>query len=370
MAGSEAALELRDVTTAAGSPAAPVSADPAAAEGDAGGKPAAPSASPTLEELARTTFEGLNLALDDAAARLGRAADPEAVHDVRVATRRLSEALRVLAPVLPGRRAARLRRAVRKLRRQLGEVRNDEVMEQRAAGLLEAVSLAEGLALEDLILLLRRRVAQAYARLSESVDHLGLPRLQRRLGRLPGRVRPPASPPPPPSPHAFAAEQLTQARLRTLAAEEALEQSGGTDPEALHRLRIRVKQLRYTLELFASLTPDVSATALRALKRRQELLGELQDVHVFQQFIIAQRDRLSGRGQARHAQILEQLLGSQDLARQDTLKALAAAQREQPVSSTALAIEDALWGEARTAPPGEPGREGPPLKEEEPGRAD
>jgi CHAD domain-containing protein len=341
MAGSEAALELHDLTTAASSPV-----DPAAAGGatgnEAGDNPAAPSASPTLEELARRTFEGLNGALTEAAARLGRAADPEAVHDVRVATRRLSEALRVLAPVLPGRRATRLRRAVRKLRRQLGEVRNDEVMELRATGLLEAVSLAEGLALEDVIVLLRRRIAQSYARLSESVDHLGLPRLQRRLGRLPGRVRPPSSPPPPPSPRGFAADQLTQARLRTRAAEEALEQSGGTDPEALHRLRIRVKQLRYTLELFADLTPEVSATALRALKRRQELLGELQDVHVFQQFITTQRDRLSGRGQARHARILEQLLGSQEQARQQTLQALAATQREQLASSTALSIEQEL----------------------------
>jgi CHAD domain-containing protein len=53
---------------------------------------------------------------------------------------------------------------------------------------------------------------------------------------------------------------------------------GSRDPRALHALRIRLKNCRYTLELVADLAPR-NATALRhRLREAQQLLGDQRDV--------------------------------------------------------------------------------------------
>jgi CHAD domain-containing protein len=50
------------------------------------------------------------------------------------------------------------------------------------------------------------------------------------------------------------------------------------DPQALHALRIRLKNCRYTLELVADLSPR-NATPLRhRLREAQQLLGDQRDV--------------------------------------------------------------------------------------------
>jgi CHAD domain-containing protein len=48
-------------------------------------------------------------------------------------------------------------------------------------------------------------------------------------------------------------------------------------PEALHRLRVRVKRLRYALETLGALGDKATAKLLRRLARLQDVLGEHQD---------------------------------------------------------------------------------------------
>src|SRR5262245_15168685 len=57
-----------------------------------------------------------------------RRARPEDVHDLRVATRRLQEAIDLMAFALPGRERARARRRARRIRRGLAEVRDADVL--------------------------------------------------------------------------------------------------------------------------------------------------------------------------------------------------------------------------------------------------
>src|SRR5262245_50266283 len=53
---------------------------------------------------------------------------PDSVHDVRVATRRLQEALDVFATFLPDRERKRLRRRARGIRKSLAEIRDADVL--------------------------------------------------------------------------------------------------------------------------------------------------------------------------------------------------------------------------------------------------
>lgn len=61
-------------------------------------------------------------------ARLDRKPDPDAIHDVRVASRRLRAALRHLAPCFPAAGAGKTRDEVRVLARLLGEARDLDIL--------------------------------------------------------------------------------------------------------------------------------------------------------------------------------------------------------------------------------------------------
>src|SRR5262245_11473393 len=57
--------------------------------------------------------------------------DPEHVHQLRVATRRADAAMRAFADFLPRRKAKKLRRALKRIRRAAGEARDHDVMAMR-----------------------------------------------------------------------------------------------------------------------------------------------------------------------------------------------------------------------------------------------
>jgi CHAD domain-containing protein len=61
------------------------------------------------------------------ATRARRKPDPEAVHDLRVSIRRLSQCLRVFQQFFPAGERRRVRRRLKKLMRAAGEVRNRDI---------------------------------------------------------------------------------------------------------------------------------------------------------------------------------------------------------------------------------------------------
>lgn len=68
--------------------------------------------------------------LDRQLARLERKPDADAIHDTRVATRRLRAALRHLEPCFPAQEVERLNVAARGLARTLGELRDMDIVEE------------------------------------------------------------------------------------------------------------------------------------------------------------------------------------------------------------------------------------------------
>lgn len=198
-----------------------------------------------------------------------RGQDPEDLHQLRVATRRLRAFLRGARRLVDRDWAESLRAELGWLGGALGPARDLDVMLERLRS--EVASLGEdGRAADGLLDQLESERAHAYAAVVEALES---PRYTALLDRLEAAVAPPLS-----------GETTTLARLwhketkrlrRTFAAL-------GDDPEddALHASRIGVKRARYAAELAAHELGRPGASFVARAKDLQDVLGEHQDAVV------------------------------------------------------------------------------------------
>ncbi len=202
--------------------------------------------------------------------------DPEALHQARVATRRLRSDLGTLHDFVDAKWAMHLRAELRWLGAELGGVRDIEVLHARltlhAALLPDADAHAAHVVLrrldadsaaartELLVALRTARYAQLHRALHDAVvsPRLTAAATARAVDALPDAVRP------------------TWRRLRR--AVEGLE----TVPSdaALHRVRIRAKRCRYAAELAQPVIGKPARDLASAVARVQDVLGEHQDAVV------------------------------------------------------------------------------------------
>jgi CHAD domain-containing protein len=120
-----------------------------------------------------------------------RCEDPEELHDMRVATRRLRAALKLYSDVLP-KRSERYERDLRWVAGALGEVRDLDVHLER----LSEESSRNGEDLEEVVALLRERRVGARRRMLEALDSN---RYERLVASFSGTLRRGRSPTPIPS---------------------------------------------------------------------------------------------------------------------------------------------------------------------------
>lgn len=81
----------------------------------------------------------------------------------------------------------------------------------------------------------------------------------------------------------------------------------------LHDLRIAVKRLRYSLELFRNCLPPTTTTIVTKVKTLQELLGEVHDADVLADLIKARLTEVAG---AHQTELIDELTRAQSSARQ------------------------------------------------------
>lgn len=201
--------------------------------------------------------------------------DAAAVHRARVATRRLREALTVLDG--DRRDTRRLRKDLRVLTRALGPVRELDVTLGLIVRLLHDEPDLDR-ALETIRVRLMERRLRRRKRLLRQLDDADVADILARFKALAVEAPAadaPASPATPPLDKSETARRIA-ARARGL--RRAVDRAGGLyAPDALHRVRIAVKKLRYSLELGRTARVAGTARAVARLRRTQDLLGEWHD---------------------------------------------------------------------------------------------
>jgi CHAD domain-containing protein len=262
-------------------------------------------------------------------ARIG--SDPEFIHKLRVAVRRLRSALRLLRPYHAEKRILRMRAPVDSLADALGAVRDQDVALEGARVYFATLPDERRRAIDPMIwdwTQRRRRSQRAVLDLLASDDYRqGLARMRDFARREPsgesGRV----------------CDELPAVIWQHYGAVRRFEASPAAAPlQVLHRLRIEIKRLRYLLEFFEYVLDDRAAGLVKELAGLQGNLGALHDAGTLcalvEGFVAAQKRRMpsaAGGPLAREAALFRQAIGADIL----TLRA-SCVERLQSVSGPAF----------------------------------
>ena len=231
----------------------------------------------SAEEGTRVVALALLADADQAAQALERQDDDEALHDFRVALRRLRSVLRAFRPWVAETVRRKHEKRLKRLARETNAARDAEV--QLAWLSTEREALASGRCQAGFDLLTSRlgeRREQAHGGHARLVGryHKTSERLRKRLRtylvRLDAAERVPFSA----VMGGLLSHQLEVVRSRLAAVR------GASDEQRIHRARIEAKRLRYLLEALRQSGQVDPRPAVKHMKRLQDLLGELHDSHV------------------------------------------------------------------------------------------
>jgi CHAD domain-containing protein len=215
--------------------------------------------------------------------RLGE--DPEEVHDMRVATRRMRAAMKVFEGTLPE-RAKWFREELRWVANALGEVRDLDVQMGRLEAWKQGTGEESSEFLDKILDVMKKRRAEARKDMLEVLDSGRYERLEssfaEMLRRGPGAERELAEsdghdPAREPVTAASPALLLSRYRKWSKAARRLDETSS---PEAFHDLRKKGKRLRYALEFVSEVYGKPVQRLVKPLKALQDDLGQHQDAIV------------------------------------------------------------------------------------------
>ncbi len=211
------------------------------------------SASEVARELLDQRLKAVLALLDDVFATDDRV---EAVHQLRVWTRRAAAALSLFQPLLPDKRRRRLKKRLRRIRSRAGALRDCDIQLERLRcekksphSLLKTITRARRRALRDLKKLVQRNQRGR--------------RLKKQSHRLEAAIDGSCVQP---------FESFARSAISPLARDFFNASNADlSDDDALHALRIAAKRWRYALELAAS---ALQAPWVRELYGN---LGEVQD---------------------------------------------------------------------------------------------
>ncbi len=218
------------------------------------------------------------LRLHDPGTRAGE--DPEALHDMRVATRRLRAAVRIFADGMPPRVHSILRRELQWLGQLLGRVRDLDVQLAKLDAFTAAAPPGFRPALACLHAHLNDQRLRHRADMLAGLDTARYGRLLIQLERFGyGRAARRREEGPAQEPIAIAGHRAIKKAFRRLI-KRGQQIVAMPHPEDLHALRIRAKRLRYLLEFLQELTGKPNRRLVKRLTELQDLLGSYHDAVV------------------------------------------------------------------------------------------
>jgi triphosphatase len=256
----------------------------------------------------------------------------EALHQMRIGLRRLRAAMKAFAELAAGRERERIKAELKWVTQSLGPARDLDVF---VTDVLQPLGTARGgdASFANTERAFMERRAKAYTAAAGSV------RSDRFRGLLldvaewievgPWTVDPELGAVRERNIKAHAAAELARLRKRIRKQDRALKD---LSPPQRHKLRIRAKSLRYTIEFFAALFPGQPAKgrrqeALAALKALQDALGALND--------LAAREALAADGHDLSDEAVR-LLTSEDGKAERLLK-------EAQAAHTRFALVKSFW---------------------------
>ena len=215
---------------------------------------------------------------------------PEPVHDLRVASRRVRTALRLLDDAAPSRRYRRWNRELKRLASALSRARDTDVQADFLREFLKShrdARLRPGI--QRLLLRLRDRREKQQVKVLKELNRFvargTLRKIRREFQRLKkdrrrgGASLSGAAVAQKPADAADAARPILKRLDKMLAYEQFI-----AKPERrkeLHRMRIAAKNARYTMEAFAPRYGGRLDPWIRAVRRIQTELGEIHDCDVW-----------------------------------------------------------------------------------------
>jgi CHAD domain-containing protein len=224
-----------------------------------------------------------------------RGDNPEAIHDLRVASRRLQQFLDLIYPPPAARQVRRLRRRIQRCRRALGEVRNCDVLLQSVEKALTSKRNS------------RREVWEAAREYLQGRRSEGFDKAIRKLGKtnvaalyvalkeqLVGNdagLEPSNSGQPPTESLALDTAQFSERVAGCLGTawedfvEKIAESHRHPQVSALHAVRIAAKRLRYLVEVLEEYDVPGSRESLAWLRGLQQHLGDWHDLEVMERVL-------------------------------------------------------------------------------------
>jgi CHAD domain-containing protein len=261
-------------------------------------EPDADSAAAVLTSYVRAQCDAVtagHFAISDKPFEASSSSQPhEAIHQTRVATRRLRAALRIFGPLFDAEAAARLQDELAWFAAELGEVRDREVLRSRLARAVEDLPAylvvgPVGQQIDEVLLTELRQHADALLATMRDERYRTLIADLARWREEPAFTPEAAGPPGLLADYVAAAERKLAKRMQRAAGNH-------TPDEQLHQARKAGKRARYAAEAAApALGKNASKIAKRA-SRLQTLLGEHQDAVVATELLRRIADQVADEG--------------------------------------------------------------------------
>ncbi len=213
--------------------------------------------------------------------------DPDELHDMRVATRRMRAAFRVFSDYFKPKAVKSFTRDIKTLAGALGDARDMDVLLNKTQDYLDTLPEADRAGLAPLLSDWGQKKDRTHAFLVDYLNSLEYQKFKRRFNvfvQTPGKgVADVSTNPPQPNLVRDVVPLIIYERMTSVRSYETILESASL--EQLHRLRIEFKRLRYAIEFFKELLGDEVKHVISQLKEVQDHLGDLQDARVACQMI-------------------------------------------------------------------------------------